>query len=201
MNRSDSITELAKSLCKAQAVMGTATRDKVNPAFKSKYADLAAVWEAIRKPLTDNGIAVAQCCTQASGQVSVETVLLHNSGEWMSEVLTVPMVKMDSFSLGSAISYGRRYALMAMLGVAADDDDGVAAANGKAEPTTAWTRELQDLAGEAATTGMVTYKAWWESLSKETRAVLATTREHQGFKATAIKVDTVALAAAAKGDL
>ena len=134
MKTSDSIKELATALAKAQAVMAGAKKDSTNPHFRSKYADLASIWEACRDALTSNGIAVVQM-TRARPEdvVIVETRLLHSSGEWIEGELLVPVMKADAQGYGSAITYARRYALAAAVGVAPEDDDGNAAA--AARPT------------------------------------------------------------------
>lgn len=119
---------LAKALAKAQAVMEGASKDKTNPAFKSRYADLSSVWDACREPLTSNGLSVVQLVTSADkSSVTVETRLLHEGGESISSSLTMPVEKPTAQGVGSAITYARRYALSAMVGVAPDDDDGSAA--------------------------------------------------------------------------
>lgn len=128
---------LARALAKAQGVMSAASKDKVNPAFKSgsatggRYADLASVWDACREPLSSNGLAVVQLVTAADkASVTVETRLLHESGESVSSVLTMPVEKPTAQGVGSAITYARRYALSALVGVAPDDDDDGNAASG-----------------------------------------------------------------------
>jgi hypothetical protein len=124
---------LARALAKAQGVMAGAARDKTNPAFKSRYADLASVWDACREPLSSNGLAVVQLVTAADkASVTVETRLLHESGESVSSVLTMPVEKPTAQGVGSAITYARRYALSALVGVAPDDDDDGNAASGVA---------------------------------------------------------------------
>lgn len=132
MRTSDSIAALAAALAKAQAVMAGATRDKTNPAYRSRYADLASVWEACREALTSNGVAVVQMTRiSAEQEVVVETRLMHSSGEWAEGELAVPVVKKDAQGFGSALTYARRYALAAAVGVAPEDDDGNAAAAAK----------------------------------------------------------------------
>jgi hypothetical protein len=130
---SEQINDLAAASAKAQAAMRPAIKDSVNPAFKgAKYADLTAVWEACRKPLTDNGLTVWQDVTTADGSangISVITRLVHSSGQWVEfGPLVVPLSKHDAHGVGSATSYGKRYALAAAIGVIAElDDDGNAA--------------------------------------------------------------------------
>lgn len=129
-NRSPEIAKLAAALCKAQGAMEGAKKDAeavITGQTKRTYADLASVWEAVRKPLADNGLAVIQFPRTAQNGVEIETTLAHSSGEFMSDVLWVPCGKFDAQGLGSAITYGRRYALMAVTGIAPVDDDGAAA--------------------------------------------------------------------------
>lgn len=129
MLTSESINDLAAALAKAQAVMAGASKDKTNPAFKSKYADLASVWDACREALTANGIAVVQMTRPSEAQeVIVETRLCHSSGQWIEGALAIPVTKNDAQGFGSCLTYARRYALAAAVGVAPDDDDGNAAA-------------------------------------------------------------------------
>ena len=127
MNRSDSIAELAKALTKAQAEMKGAVKDSTNPAFRSRYADLASVWDACREPLTKHGLCVVQTTEESDSGVVVETTLLHSSGEWISGRLRMQPVKSDPQGIGSVLTYMRRYSLAAMVGIAPEDDDGEAA--------------------------------------------------------------------------
>jgi len=125
--KSDSIKELSAALSKAQAEIKGASKDSANPFFKSKYADLASVWDACRDPLTKNGLSVSQPPSADGAKVTVETILMHESGEWMSTALTMTAKDDSPQAIGSTITYARRYALAAMTGVAPDDDDGEAA--------------------------------------------------------------------------
>lgn len=128
MNKSDVISNLAAALVKAQTKIEGATKDKTNPHFKSKYADLSSVVEAIKKPATDNGLTWTQVMHPAENAAAVETIILHNSGEWLScGVISVPVSKHDAQGYGSALTYARRYGLSAAFGVAPEDDDGNAA--------------------------------------------------------------------------
>lgn len=119
----DSIAELAVALAKAQASIASAAKDKQNPHFRSSYADLASVWEACRGPLTANGLSVVQSPSTEDRAVRIETILMHSSGQYIRSSLSIPLTKGDAQAIGSAITYGRRYALSAMVGVAPDDDD------------------------------------------------------------------------------
>ena len=201
MNKSESIKELASALAKAQAVIEGATKDKTNPAFRSKYADLGNCWDAARKPLTDNGFAVIQPARLTELGVEVETMLVHSSGEFVSETLTIPLSKRDAHGVGSAITYGRRFGLCAMVGISPEDDDGNHGAgkngqNGQQDATqTPWTRELADLATDAAKRGTAAYKEFWQGLSEEARSVLVQTKEHTEYKRTATQADKTLKAA------
>ena len=130
MNRSETIGELAKGLVKAQAEIGKViATNKV--AFEGRaylYADLATVIDAIRKPLSDAGLAFLQVTVPSEQQeVTIETILLHTSGEWVSSLTTIPVMKQTAQGIGSAMTYARRYGLTALVGVAPEDDDGAAA--------------------------------------------------------------------------
>lgn len=127
MNRSDSLKEIAPALVKAQTKIKAALKDSTNPHFRSKYADLSSVVDAVKAPLLECGISFLQGVHDAEGGVAVETMLLHTSGEWISSTLRIPAVKQDAQGYGSAITYGRRYGLQSMCGVPAEDDDGNAA--------------------------------------------------------------------------
>lgn len=136
MQKSESIKELAAALCKFQASMGAITKDAENPFFKSKYASLSAIIEDTREPLANAGLSYAQFPT---GKNCLETVLMHSSGEWVSEWFEINPVDSKPQSLGSAITYARRYALSAILGLQVEDDDGNEASKptvaAKAKPT------------------------------------------------------------------
>lgn len=121
------LKNLAAALCKAQAEMEGAKKDTTNPHFNRKYADLASVWTAIREPLTKNGLSVVQLLRSIDGGVECETILLHTSGEQISDTFAVPASKSDAQGYGSAATYARRYSLMALVGVAPEEDDGNAA--------------------------------------------------------------------------
>ena len=127
MDRSETVAELAKSLVKFQAEVENASKKSVNPAFKSKYADLAEVLDTVRPVLAKYGFSVTQHPTFEEGSVKVETLLLHESGEWMSSTIRIPVTKQDAQGVGSAITYGRRYALASICGIAQEDDDANAA--------------------------------------------------------------------------
>lgn len=120
--------EIASALVKAQRQFGPALKSSSNPHFRSKYADLAACVEAVIDGLNSNGIALLQPTHECADGVIVETLFVHESGETMSAgKLHVPAVKNDPQGYGSALTYARRYSLMAACGIAPEDDDGNAA--------------------------------------------------------------------------
>lgn len=124
--------ELASAFVKAKRAFGPALKDKTNPHFKSKYADLGACLEAVEDALLENGIAILQDTFEDSTGVTVETVLLHESGqERKCGKLHVPAAKQDPQGYGSALTYARRYSLMTACGIAPEDDDGNAGTDAK----------------------------------------------------------------------
>jgi hypothetical protein len=119
---------IASAFVKAQMAFGPALKTSQNPHFKSRYADLSACVEAVIEALNANGIALIQRTLPCESGVTVETVFLHTSGETMSSgPLHVPASKNDPQGYGSALTYARRYSLMAACGIAPEDDDGNAA--------------------------------------------------------------------------
>ena len=117
-----------KSFVAAQKAFGPAIKSSVNPHFKSRYADLAACIDAVIDGLNNNGIALLQFVHESEKGVCVETVFLHESGEAIQAgKLTVPVQKQDAQGYGSALTYARRYSLLAACGLAPEDDDGNAA--------------------------------------------------------------------------
>lgn len=129
MQKSEQINEIAKALAQAQSEMGAAKKDAKNPFFKSSYATLEAISDACLHLLNKNGIAVTQTTMHLSSSIDVSlcTTLMHSSGQWIQSVYPVHPTKNDPQSLGSALSYARRYSLAAIAGVTVSDDDGEAA--------------------------------------------------------------------------
>ncbi len=116
---------IASALVKAQKAFGPALKSSTNPHFKSRYADLAACVEAVIEGLNTNGVMLMQQCHESDNGVIVETLFVHESGETMSAgKLHVPAAKQDPQGYGSALTYARRYSLMAACGIAPEDDDG-----------------------------------------------------------------------------
>lgn len=183
MKMSETIAELATALSKAQGQIEAATKGSVNPAFRSKYADINALRDAIREPLAVNDLSLIQFPRTLEGRVEVETMILHKSGEFMSETLSMPVGKPDAHGIGSAITYARRYGMSALLNLAADDDDGNAAvqqAPAKKEQFKKVEYSEKEIAAlatsmkEAAELGMDVLTAKWRSLSPSQREVFDT---------------------------
>ncbi len=119
---------IATALVKAQKAFAPALKSSTNPHFKSKYADLSACVEAVVDSLNANGIFLNQQTSESDSGVIVETVFIHESGELLNcGKLHVPASKQDPQGYGSALTYARRYSLMAACGIAPEDDDGEAA--------------------------------------------------------------------------
>lgn len=117
---------------RAQAGFGAALKTSTNPHFRSRYADLSACVEAVIDSLHKNGFALMQKTHECESGVAVETILMHESGEQISGgILRVPASKQDPQGYGSALTYARRYSLMAVCGIAPEDDDGNAASKPK----------------------------------------------------------------------
>jgi hypothetical protein len=123
VRRSDALGKLTDALVKAQAEMRNPPKDSVNPHFKSRYADLATVRDAILPVLNRHGLAVLQLPCEIGDAAALTTVLSHTSGEWVETTMRLRPVKGDPQSVGSALTYARRYTLQSLAGVAAEDDD------------------------------------------------------------------------------
>ena len=127
MKSSESISELATALCNVQAALEPARFNAVNPFFKSKYADLNSVYDACRHLLADNGLSLAQFPSappvEYGPSVGLTSRLMHQSGEWLEDTMVIPLAKASAQDFGSALTYGRRYALSAILGIVTDEDD------------------------------------------------------------------------------
>lgn len=121
--RSASLSELAKALALAQAELKNPPKDRVNPHFKSRYADLATVRDWVLPALNRQGLSVVQLPCEWSGRPALFTLLLHESGEYLGACLPLLLVKDDPQGMGSALTYARRYALQALVGVAGEEDD------------------------------------------------------------------------------
>lgn len=132
MQQSESVAAIGAAMALAQGAIEGATKGRVNPAFKSKYADLASVWAACKAALFDNDLSVVQFPGEmVDNRLTLTTQLTHKSGEWMRATLSIPLSKVDAQGYGSAVTYARRYALAAVVGVCPEDDDGNSASRPK----------------------------------------------------------------------
>lgn len=191
MRMSASIEKLAPAFVKAQREVEGARKDKANPHLKSKYADLSSVWDACRLALQLNDLAVVQMPVSSDNGVGVETMLVHVSGEWLAESFTLPFpvrkdgsIDINAQAGGSCITYARRYALAALMGVCPEDDDGNAAADAGRKRF----EELMLALKQAAAEGTGAYQEAWGKLSPEGRKAVGTLN-HNSFKAQASVAD------------
>lgn len=198
MNRSNSIAALAAAFAKAQGEIAGASKDKTNPHFKTAYADLASVWEACRDALSKHGLSVLQPVRADGPTVTVTTLLMHGSGEWIDEDLSMTAQQNTPQGLGSCITYARRYALASMVGVAPEDDDGNAASQlqssgpkavAKPQEPAGFSEWYTDLSA-TADNGADALRATWTASKSEYRKHLT---EHnngawEAIKARALKV-------------
>lgn len=138
MKHSESMKFIAPALLKAQRAISFSAKDSSNPHFKSKYADLPAVVDAVKPALNNAGIIYIQTGSPAEdGKLHLTTTLMHESGEWLGDTLVMPLPKQDSQGYGSAMTYARRYALATITGVYQNDDDGNAASGYEARTASA----------------------------------------------------------------
>jgi hypothetical protein len=179
MNKSESIVNLAAAMVNAQKQVKGALRDSENPYFHSKYADLESVWNACREAAEANDLAVVQFPVSSAEGVGVETVVMHASGEWISNEFILPFKEdkkgdkvADAQAGGSCITYARRYAVAAIFRVCPEDDDGQAASNGT---QSAWAKIREDalaILQPAADKGRKEFTLAWKALSPNMRKSL-----------------------------
>lgn len=123
MNTSTSIAAIAPALAKAQGEIPTVNFDSTNPHFRSKYASYAAIVQASRDALSNNGLSILHSITEVAEKMTLETTLLHSSGEWILSTTPLILSKEDMQGVGSAVTYGKRQAVTSLLKIAADEDD------------------------------------------------------------------------------
>lgn len=205
MTTSEQINEIAAALAKAQGEMGGAKKDAANPFFKSKYADLASVREACLGPLSKYGIAVVQSPSAEGAIVSVVTLLVHSSGQWIRGVASCTAKDDSPQSIGSATTYLRRYGLQSFAFIAPEDDDAEAAqgrGNGQqkaqstpvlAMPPKGYQDWLDDMAA-VVDEGTERLSAAWKTSKAEYRQHLTTTapKQWEAMKAAAAQREQVA---------
>lgn len=173
MNHSTSIASISAAMAKAFAQIEGAEKNKTNPHFRAKYADLGNVVDAVKPALLKHGLWFSQVSYDIENHAAVETVIYHESGEWIScGIVSVPVSKADAQGFGSAMTYARRYSLSAAFGVAPEDDDANAAVVAAPRP------KPNFKAGEAieigkllrASTTIDELQKAWASLSPDQRA-------------------------------
>jgi hypothetical protein len=137
--------QIATALLKAQSEMSNPKKGSTNPFFKSKYADLNSIREAVIPILNSNGISVLQPIVHEDNKNFVKTILLHESGEYLESLTEIIYNKInDAQAQGSGISYARRYSLQSFVCVGADDDDGQKAVQPKPNATTEILKKAKD---------------------------------------------------------
>ena len=127
MQMSDTIADLATALALAQGEIENAAKNSANPHFRSRYADLAEIINTVRPVFARHGLSVVQSPSYDGGLVSVTTLLMHKSGQWIRDTASAPAGKLDSQGVGSACTYLRRYSLSAFAAISQEDDDANAA--------------------------------------------------------------------------
>ena len=186
---------ISEAMAKAFAQIEGAVKGKTNPAFRSKYADLAAVVDAIKPALAEHGLFFRQITHPADGGVCIETVIHHASGESLAcGPLFMPASKQDAQGFGSAMTYARRYSLMAAFGVPAEDDDGNSAVASKPTQKPAERANDQEAAlildslREAAVDGLEALQARFKSIPNSPTKTSVWTQHQAALKSAAEKV-------------
>lgn len=123
MKTSDEIDKISEAFAIAQGEFKPIEKNKENPHFKSKFADLSSILLATREALSKNGLSITQSPTFQDNRINVISRLLHKSGQWVETNLSIKPIQDTAQAIGSAVTYGRRYGISALLGVCADDDD------------------------------------------------------------------------------
>lgn len=168
MRSSENINEIGAALAKAQGLMSNAVLNKTNPHFKSKYADLAAIRDAVSPFLAQNGIAALQVIDSDDKGSFLVTRLVHSSGQWIESVHPLPATAKPQ-EFGSALTYARRYSLAAICGISAEEDDDANGAN-TTQVETARTPAARTVAPQGKG-GKTPTDDWIESRTTEIRAL------------------------------
>lgn len=175
MKKSDEIKNLAKALMLFNIKMQPIKKDANNPFFKSKYATLSNILDNIHTPLIEAGLVFSQCPTNEN---ELTTIIIHvESGEYMESVYKINPVKTDPQALGSAITYARRYALAAILGLNIEDDDDGNAASGKTEQQKPWLNE-----------GTTAFKSAYDAIRNGNYTIIDIKKKYQISKETELKL-------------
>jgi hypothetical protein len=183
VNTSPELDQLAAALCLAQAEIAGAHKNAANPFFKSRYSDLASCWSAVREPLTKHGLSVVQSPSAEGAQVSVETMLLHASGQWVAGTMTATAKDDSPQALISIVTYLRRAGLSSFCSVAPVDDDAESAQSHApaVTPPDGFQDWVDDLTATAET-GHIALKKAWTASDKHLRAHLTATHPERWAK-------------------
>jgi hypothetical protein len=168
MNTDKATPELFAALAKAQAEVENATKGSTNPHFKSKYADLAEVLNTVRPTFAKHGLSLLQSTGFEGSLVSVETVIGHEGGGFISSIASCVPAKSDAQGIGAATTYLRRYGLAAMTGVAQEDDDGQSAAHAR-EPEPVRAREPEPVQARKSS-AQAKREGEWQAFTSEVDA-------------------------------
>jgi hypothetical protein len=181
MERSGSIAKLAEALSKAQGELEGAKKAGFNPYFRSKYADLESTWDACRPALAKHGLSVVQMPFNINntGMIGVETILMHESGEWISGSISLRMEEeTNPQNAGSILTYLRRYSLQGAVGIAPEDDDANAAAGRPvARETTAKDLDEGIVASLESADSLESLKAAWAAIPASVRPAYAAIKD------------------------
>lgn len=158
---SDQINELAAALSKAQGMMGNAVMNRINPHFKSKYADMGSVLDAVRPPLSANGLSIVQPMQITENGLVLRTILMHSSGQYIAAEYPLPAAQ-NQQAMGSALTYARRYSLSALVCNASDEDDD---ANGSVDADESRKRFIEQCTAKIAE--LDDPRSWWNSESQK----------------------------------
>ena len=195
MNRSELINELSTALAMAQSELRNPAFDSFNPHFKSKFASLAGVRDAITPTLAKHGIAVLQLLGFDDGRVTCETVLTHKSGQWISGTFSMPPTKSDPQGTASAATYCRRYSLMGIVNVVGDEDDDGNAASKSEKPaqriSEQESRLILDSLREAAVDGLEALQTRFKSIPNSPAKTQVWSEHQASLKAAAVATQKV----------
>ncbi len=186
----ENLGELVTALIKVQRNLKSAPKSKNNPFYRSKYADLPAVWEMCRESLADNGLVVTQLVRGSKEDPCLVTMLVHTSNQWIKSEIPLLLVKQDPQAQGSAITYARRYGLMAVLGMCQDDedDDGEAATHPPKHPDSSSKKKVTE---ELSNAELDEYLKIWGKNKEMFRKFLASVKESRKYKTWREAVDAV----------
>lgn len=176
MNHSESVANISAAMAKAFGEIEDAAKDKVNAHFRSKYADLGNIVDAVKPALTKHGLWFSQVSYDIENHAAIETIIWHSSGEYICcGLVSVPVSKADAHGYGSALTYARKYSLSAAFGVAPEDDDGNAAVVAKPQPKSLVNSAIEGLLKRSES--LEELQKAWESIPADQRAAYAAVKD------------------------